>query len=209
MNNYIKIALPKGRLAKQTLDILQQAGYPIDVSLDTRELVLTDEKNRFIYMLVKPIDVLTYVEEGVCDVGVTGKDVIDESNPDVYELVDMNIGVCKFSVAGKSATKIYDKPVLKVATKYPNVATKYFKEKEQKISIIKLNGSVELAPIIGLSDVIVDIVETGSTLRANDLEVLEDLYRISARLISNKSSYRLRYNEIVAMTERIKGVIWC
>lgn len=207
MNNYIKIALPKGRLAKQTLDILQQAGYPIDVSLDTRELVLTDEKNRFIYMLVKPIDVLTYVEEGVCDVGVTGKDVIDESNPDVYELVDMNIGVCKFSVAGKSATKIYDKPVLKVATKYPNVATKYFKEKEQKISIIKLNGSVELAPIIGLSDVIVDIVETGSTLRANDLEVLEDLYRISARLISNKSSYRLRYNEIVAMTERIKGVI--
>jgi len=207
MDNYLKIALPKGRLAKDVLDIMRKAGYVINIDLDTRKLVLIDETNKFVYMLVKPIDVLTYVIEGVCDIGVTGKDVIDEGNPDIYELMDLGVGKCRFSVAGRSNQSLLNKPTLKIATKYPKVTTKYYSDKNQKISIVKLSGSVELAPLIGLSDVIVDIVETGNTLTANKLQILEEMYELSARLISNKSSYRVYYDTITTLQRRIEKVV--
>lgn len=153
---------------------------------------------------------VTYVEKGVTDLGIVGKDTILESDTNVYEVFDLGFGKCKFSIAGIKGEKIYKKDdILKVATKYPEIAKKYFKERQQKIEIIKLNGSVELAPLVGLSDVIVDLVETGNTLKANGLEVIEDMFNISARLISNRVSYRFKFdriqNIIKSLNENMEG----
>lgn len=197
------IALSKGRISENACEILKRAGLADSIDLDSRKLVFEDKKNAIRYISVKPSDVVTYVESGVADLGIAGKDTILESRGDVYEIMNLGFGRCKFSVAGIRGANIYEKDqILKVATKYPNVARDYFMEKKQKIEIIKLNGSVELAPLVGLSKVIVDLVETGSTLRANGLEILEDMHEISARLISNRSSYRFNYeriNEIAGM----------
>ncbi|MDP0493176.1 MAG: ATP phosphoribosyltransferase, partial [Fusobacterium sp. JB021] len=166
-----------------------------------RKLIFKDEKNKINYIYVKPSDVITYVEKGVADLGIAGKDNILESNTDVYEVLDLKFGKCKFSIASIKEQKIYSKNnVLKVATKYPEITKKYFENKQQKIEIIKLNGSVELAPLVGLADVIVDLVETGNTLKANGLETIEDMFNISARLICNRISYRFNY-------ERIQNII--
>jgi ATP phosphoribosyltransferase len=157
-------------------------------------------------MLVKPSDVMTYVEKGVADLGVIGKDNILEEDLDVYELIDLGFGRCKFSVAGKKGEVIHQRDdVLRVATKYPKVALNFFNLRNQPIDIIKLNGSVELAPLVGLADVIVDIVETGSTLRANGLDVLEDMYDISAKLIANRVSYRFKYERINVLCEQLEA----
>jgi ATP phosphoribosyltransferase len=154
--------------------------------------------------------VVTYVEKGVTDLGIVGKDTILESDTNVYEIFDLGFGKCKFSIAGIKGEKIYIKDdILKVATKYLEIAKKYFNERQQKIEIIKLNGSVELAPLVGLSDVIVDLVETGNTLKANGLEVIEDMFNISARLISNRVSYRFKFdriqNIIKSLNENMEG----
>ncbi|ERJ11933.1 ATP phosphoribosyltransferase [Haloplasma contractile] len=197
MNNEIlTIALAKGRLGKEAYKLLNKTNLANNVDLKSRKLIFNDELNRIRYFYVKPTDVVTYVLQGVADLGIVGKDNILEEAGDLYELLDLEMGACKFSIAGKKGQRVYRDEALKVATKYPNIAKNYFKEKQQKIEVIKLNGSVELAPLVGLSDVIVDIVETGNTLRANGLEVLEDMYSISAKLIANRTSYRFKKQEI-------------
>lgn len=204
MKNKLTIALPKGRLGDQTIEVFKRIGLGDGIDDTSRKLIFTDQNQEFSYMLVKPSDVITYVERGVADLGIIGKDSLMEDQADVYELIDLGFGKCRFAVAGKKSIDIQKDEVLKIATKYPNVTKAYFEKKNQPIDIIKLNGSVELAPLVGLSDVIVDIVETGSTLKANGLDILEDMYNISARLIANRVSYRFKYESIT----RIKNALW-
>lgn len=205
---YITIALSKGRLGDEAYKALKNIGLGDCIDLDSRKLIFKDKKNKISYIYVKPSDVITYVEKGVVDLGIVGKDVILESDTDVYEIFDLGLGKCKFSIAGIKGENIYKKDdILKVATKYPQIAKKYFKERQQKIEIIKLNGSVELAPLVGLSDVIVDLVETGNTLKANGLEIIEDMFDISARLISNRVSYRFKLDRVENIVESLKMVV--
>lgn len=200
--DYLTIALSKGRIGKDASDIFKRIGLGDSLELDSRKLIFKDAKNKISFIYVKPSDVVTYVKNGVTDLGIAGKDIILESDQDVYEILDLKFGKCKFSIAGPVGQKVYRKDeVLKVATKYPFFTERYFEKKQQKIEIIKLNGSVELAPLVGLSDVIVDLVETGNTLKANGLEVIEDMCNISARLISNKISYRFKYDQIQEITK--------
>lgn len=208
--DYLTIALPKGRLGEDALKALLLVGYGNVVDFKSRQLIFEDEMNHLRYMVVKPVDVITYVSQGVADIGIIGKDNILEEAPDIYELLDLGFGKCKFSIAGFENQVLTKKDeALRVATKYPSVAYRYFKSKNQKIEIIKLNGSVELAPLVGLSDVILDIVETGNTLKANGLMILEDMFDISAKLISNRVSYRFKTIEIqtlVGKLSQLEGV---
>lgn len=193
----ITIAVAKGRIAKESCRLLKEIGLGDSIDLDSRKLIFEDKIKNIRFIYVKPSDVTTYVENGVTDLGIVGKDVILESDPDIYEILDLGFGKCRFSIAGIKGQWIYKKDdILKVATKYPEVTQRYFDERQQKIKLIKLNGSVELAPLVGLSDVIVDLVETGNTLRENGLQVIEDMMAVSARLISNKVSYRFKYERI-------------
>ena len=198
MDNIV-IAIAKGRIEKDVYRRLKILNMEDCIETDSRKLIFTDEENKITYIHVKPSDVVTYVEKGVADLGIVGKDTIleNENDDEVYELLDLGFGKCKFSVAGIKGKNNYSKEeILKVATKYPHIAKKYFKSRGQNIEIIKLNGSVELAPIVGLSDVIVDLVETGNTIKANGLEVYEDLFDISARIIANRVSYKFNYDKI-------------
>ena len=201
----IVIAMAKGRIEKDVyrrLKILNMEGC---IETDSRKLIINDEYNKITYIHVKPSDVVTYVEKGVADLGIVGKDTIleNESDNEVYELLDLGFGKCKFSVAGVKGKNNYSREeILKVATKYPHIAKNYFKSRGQKIEIIKLNGSVELAPIVGLSDVIVDLVETGNTLKANGLEIIEDMCNISSRIIVNRVSYKFNKNRIDDIIEK-------
>ncbi len=204
MKNKLTIALPKGRLGDQTIEVLKRIGLGDGIDDTSRKLIFTDQNQELSYMLVKPSDVITYVERGVADLGIIGKDSLMEDQADVYELIDLGFGKCRFAVAGKTSYDMQKDEVLKIATKYPNVTKRYFEKKNQPIDIIKLNGSVELAPLVGLSDVIVDIVETGSTLKANGLDILEVMHDISARLIANRVSYRFKYEKITW----IKNALW-
>ena len=194
----LTIAIAKGRIEKDIYRRLEALNMEKWIDRDSRKLIFTDEENHITYIHVKPSDVVTYVEKGVADLGIVGKDTILENESEVYELYDLGFGKCKFSVAGMKGKK--DKYLtsenLKVATKYPVIAKNFFKSRGQKIDIIKLNGSVELGPIVGLSDVIVDLVETGNTIKANGLEVYEDLFDISARIIANRVSYKFNYDKI-------------
>jgi ATP phosphoribosyltransferase len=200
MKDYLTIAIPKGRLGDSALIELNKIGLASYIDESSRKLIFEDEENNIKYMFVKPVDVITYVSNGVADIGIIGKDNIIEEQADVYELLDLKFGLCKFAVAGlKGNSRYLSDETIKVATKYPNVASTYFERKNQKIEIIKLNGSVELAPLVGLADVILDIVETGSTLKANGLEVFEEIMDISAKLISNKVSYYFKGKEIKQM----------
>lgn len=209
MNKVINIALPKGRLGEKVYKLFEKLGYGCPALLEnSRKLVFEDEKNGVRYFWVKPSDVAIYVETGVADVGVVGKDILLEQNPDVYELIDLGFGKCRMAVAGKKGEILPLDKTIKVATKFPNIAKKHFTSKSREIDIIKLNGSIELAPILGMSDVIVDIVETGSTLRENDLEVFEDIVNISARFISNKTSFRFKTEEIELMKSRIEKELY-
>ncbi len=193
----INIALPKGRLGKKVFDILAKAGYDCDeMHSDSRQLIFTSEENGVSYFLVKPSDVSIYVEHGAADIGIVGKDILLEYEPDVYELLDLGIGKCHMCVAGKNDFKDNTDVALRVATKFVNIAKTYYKSINRDIEIIKLNGSIELAPILELSDVIVDIVETGTTLKENNLDVLTKFLPISARLIANKASYKFKTDEI-------------
>lgn len=205
MSKYINIALPKGRLGEKVYNLLEKLGYGCPALLEnTRKLVFEDEQNHVRYFWVKPSDVAIYVETGVADVGVVGKDILLEQNPDVYELLDLGFGKCRMAVAGKKGEILPLDKTIKVATKFPNIAKKHFASKSREIDIIKLNGSIELAPILGMSDVIVDIVETGTTLKENNLEVYEEIVNISARFIANKTSFRFKTEEIELMKSKIE-----
>ena len=187
----LQIALPKGRLGEKVYKMLEKAGYECPEALEnTRKLIFENKEAGVCYFWVKPSDVAIYVERGAADIGIVGKDILMESKPEVFELLDLGIGKCRLAVAAKKSFRDNTERTLRVATKFPNVTLDYYRKKSRDIDIIKLNGSIELAPILGLSDVIVDIVETGATLKENDLEVIEKFQAISARLIANKSSYK-------------------
>lgn len=211
MDNIV-IAIAKGRIEKDVYRRLKILNMEDCIETDSRKLIFTDEENKITYIHVKPSDVVTYVEKGVADLGIVGKDTILENENDdddeVYELLDLGFGKCKFSVAGIKGKNNYSKEeILKVATKYPHIAKKYFKSRGQNIEIIKLNGSVELAPIVGLSDVIVDLVETGNTLKVNGLEIVEDMCNISSRIIANRVSYKFNKEKIENIVEKFASTL--
>ena len=198
----INVALPKGRLGEKVYKMFALCGYECPSILENnRKLIFENEEKGVRYFWVKPSDVSIYVERGAADIGVCGKDILLEYEPDVYELLDLNIGKCRMAVAGKKDFYDDNTQTLKVATKFVNVAKKYYSGKCRDIDIIKLNGSIEIAPILSLSDVIVDIVETGTTLKENDLEVKEEIFPISARLIANKASFKFKTEEIEKIAE--------
>lgn len=204
----INIALPKGRLGDKVYDVFEKIGYGCpSIKENTRKLIFEDEKNGVRYFWVKPSDVAIYVERGAANVGVVGKDILLEYEPDVYELLDLGFGKCRMAVAAKKGYIDVTDRTIRVATKFPNIAKKYYNSNSREIEIIKLNGSIELAPILGMSDVIVDIVETGTTLKENDLEVFSDVVDISARLVANKASYKFKHDEIEKMCKKLKEVI--
>lgn len=209
MNNIV-IAIAKGRIEKDVYRRLKILNMEECIETDSRKLIFKDEENKITYIHVKPSDVVTYVEKGVADLGIVGKDTIleNENDNEVYELLDLGFGKCKFSVAGVKGKNNYAKEeTLKVATKYPTIAKNYFESIGQKIEIIKLNGSVELAPIVGLSDVIVDLVETGNTLKANGLEIVEDMCNISSRIIANRVSYKFNKNKIEEIVNKFASTL--
>ena len=200
----INVALPKGRLGEKVYDMFEKSGYDCpSIKENSRKLTFENEEKGIRYFWVKPSDVAIYVERGAADIGVAGKDILLEYSPDVYELLDLGLGKCRMAVAGKVDFEDDTEKTLRVATKFVNIAANYYAQKSREIDIIKLNGSIELAPILGLSDVIVDIVETGSTLKENNLTPLETIVPISARLIANKSSFKFKTAEIEAIRDAI------
>lgn len=193
----VNIALPKGRLGEKVLKMLDNAGFSCpETKENDRRLILESADGSVRYFWVKPSDVAIYVERGAADIGIAGKDILLEYSPDVYELLDLGIGVCRMAVAAKKSFRDRMDKTLRVATKFPHIATAYYEKKGRDIDIIKLNGSIELAPILDLSDVIVDIVETGTTLKENDLEPKETIVPISARLVANKASFKFKNEQI-------------
>lgn len=200
-DNFINVALPKGRLGEKVYDMFEKAGYGCpSIKENSRKLIFENKENGIRFFWVKPSDVTIYVERGSADIGVAGKDILLEYSPDVFELLDLNVGKCKMAVASKKDFIDDPSKTLRVATKFSNIAKKYYAEKCRDIDVIHLNGSIEIAPILGLSDVIVDIVETGKTLLENELKPFETIVPISARLIANKSSFEFKAMRI----EKIK-----
>ena len=200
----INIALPKGRLGEKVYELFKQAGYACpSIKENNRKLIFENPAVGVRYFWAKPTDVPVYVERGAADIGVAGKDILLEYEPNVYELGDLGMGKCRMCVAGKQEFRDNMNRTLRVATKFPNIAKNYYASISREIDIINLHGSIELAPIVGLSDVIVDIVETGSTLKENNLQVLETIVPISAQLIANKAAYQFKYQEIETMSQRI------
>ncbi len=207
MEDLITIAMPKGRIFEEAAELLREAGFRLPPEFeDSRKLIIDVEEERFRFILAKPMDVPTYVEHGVADLGISGKDVLLEEERDVYELLDLKISDCYLAVAGLPRTKMND-VAPKVATKYPNVAARFFREQGEQVEIIKLNGSIELAPLIGLSDRIVDIVSTGRTLVENGLVEYERIVDITSRLIVNPVSYRMKDARIHELVEKLTDVI--
>lgn len=204
----LTLALAKGRTAKASIKLLAEAGvYFPDFDEKSRKLVFYNEDRSIKMIYVKAVDVTTYVEQGAADVGIAGKDNILESEADVYELLDLNIGVCKFSVASLHKDSFEKTTTNKVASKYPNVTKAYFNKLGLPVEVIKLNGSVELAPIIGLADYIVDIVETGNTIRENGLSIIADVADISTRLIVNKASFATKTKIIQQLISKLEKVL--
>ena len=202
----LNIALPKGRLGDKVYGLFSSIGYDCAaIYEDNRKLVFENPERGVRYLLVKPSDVAIYVEHGAADIGVVGKDVLLETQPDVYELLDLQLGRCRLAVAAKNGWQEDLSLPLRVATKYPRVAKEYYEAQGRQIEIIRLNGSIELAPILGLSDVIVDIVETGTTLKENDLGVFADVAQSSARLIANKASYQFSAGVIDGIVREPEG----
>lgn len=204
----LNIALPKGRLGEKVYAMFEAAGYGCpSIHEKNRRLVFENEQVGVRYFWVKPSDVAIYVERGAADIGVAGKDILLEYAPAVYELADLNLGICRMAVAGPADFKDDTGVTLRVATKFPHIAKAHFNSKNRQIDIIKLNGSIELAPLLGLSDVIVDIVETGTTLKENGLSVLETVVPISARLVANKASYTFKGDDIRLLAENITQIV--
>lgn len=209
---YITFALAKGRLAKKSLEMFEKIGITCEEMKDekTRKLVFVNEDLKLKFFLAKASDVPTYVEYGAADIGIVGRDTILEEGRKLYEVVDLGIGCCRMCVAGPASAKdlLNHHELIRVASKYPNITKDYFyNKKHQTVEIIKLNGSVELAPIVGLSEVIVDIVETGSTLRENGLEVLEEICNLSARMVVNHVSMKIEHERIRKIVSDLKAEV--
>ena len=201
----LNIALPKGRLGEKVYTRFKTIGYPCpSIEEENRKLIFENPEAGVRYFWVKPSDVAIYVERGVADIGVAGKDILLEYAPDVYELADLGLGKCRMCVAAKKDFRDLMDRVLRVATKFPHIAGEYYASLSREIDIIHLNGSIEIAPILGLSDVIVDIVETGKTLLENDLEPKETIVPISARLIANKVGYKFKHQQITELCRRME-----
>lgn len=208
MKTMLNVALPKGRLGEKVYGMFETAGFPCpSIKENNRKLIFENEEADVRYFWVKPSDVAIYVERGAADIGVAGKDILLEYEPDIYELLDLRIGKCKMAVAAKKDFRDDPGRTLKVATKFANIAGSYYLSKGRDIDIVHLNGSIELAPILGLTDVIVDIVETGTTLKENNLVVMEDVVPISARLIANKASYKFKFKEIDTIVQRTAALV--
>jgi ATP phosphoribosyltransferase/ATP phosphoribosyltransferase regulatory subunit len=204
MTQYVNIALPKGRLGEKVYSLFAEAGFECPSILEENRKLIFENPGRGVrYFWVKPSDVAVYVERGAADIGVCGKDILLESSPEVYELLDLKTGKCRMAVASRKDFREDHRRPLRVATKFVNIAQDYYSSIGREIDIIELNGSIEIAPILGLSDVIVDIVETGTTLRENDLIETEKIMDISARLISNKSSYEFKKEKIEQITDAV------
>ena len=202
----ISIALTKGRIEKDAVKIFEKAGFGIDeLKSKGRKLVFNDSKEEIKYFLVKANDAVTYVEHGVADMAIVGKDTLLEKGENYYEVLDLGIGKCKFIVATLPNVNIFNRiGHIKIGSKYPNVSKRYFEGKGMDVEVIKIEGSVELAPILGISEGIVDIMETGTTLKENGLIVVDEIYDISSRVIVNKSSFKLKRNEINEIIDRIR-----
>lgn len=204
----INIALPKGRLGEKVYSLLTQVGYKCDeYSPESRKLIFNGANGDVSYFWVKPSDVAVYVELGAADIGVAGKDILDEYEPDVYELADLKLGKCKMCIAARKDYSDDTAVALRVATKFVHTAEKYFSSIGRDIEIVKLNGSIELAPVLGIADVILDIVETGTTLKENGLQVIGEVSDISARLIANKSSYKFKRGGVLEVTNKLKEAV--
>ena len=204
----LNIALPKGRLGEKVYRMFEESGFGCPGILeDSRRLVFENKDRGVRYFWVKPSDVTVYVERGAADIGVAGKDILEENRADVYELLDLNVGRCRMCVAAKRDFRENPDVTLRVATKFSNVARDYYTSIGREIDIIPLNGSIELAPVLGMSDVIVDIVETGTTLRENGLEVKQTIMPISARLIANKSAFEFKRTEILKLQESLSMMV--
>lgn len=204
----LNVALPKGRLGEKVYAMFEAAGFECpSIKENNRKLIFENKEKQVRYFWVKPSDVSIYVERGAADIGVAGKDILLEYEPNVYELLDLDIGKCHMAVAGPKNSNDDGTRTLRVATKFTNIASNYYDSIGRDIDIIKLNGSIEIAPILGLSDVIVDIVETGTTLRENNLEVKTKFLPISARLIANKSAYNFKREQIEKIVASIKEQI--
>lgn len=202
----LKVAMPKGRIYKQASKLFRAAGFPIPEDFDeSRRLILQLPEAGLEFIMAKPADVATFVEYGVADIGIVGKDVLMEEDRAVYELIDLGIARCRMSVIGMPNWKPVMHP--RVATKYPNVASRYFREIGQQVEIIKLNGSIELAPMIGLADRIVDMVESGQTIRDNGLLEMEKMFDVTSRLIANRVSYRMKSETIQLLCDRLQLAI--
>ena len=205
MSDFLNIALPKGRLGEKVYALLKKAGYACPAIEDPgRKLIFENPETKVRYFWVKPSDVAIYVERGAADLGIAGKDILLEYRPEVYELLDLGLGKCRMAVAGPKSFRGHPGRALRIATKFPHIAAGYYAGLGRDIDIIKLNGSIEIAPILGLSDVIVDIVETGKTLKENDLEVLEEIVPISARLIANQAAYQFQYDAIRTLVRNLE-----
>ena len=204
----LNISLPKGRLGEKVYTLFEAAGFGCpEILSDSRKLVFENPDAGVRYFWVKPSDVTVYVERGAADIGVAGKDIIDEYGPDVYELLDLKVGRCRLCVAAKEGFRENPDVTLRVATKFANCARSYYASIGREIDIIPLNGSIELAPVLGMSDVIVDIVETGTTLRENGLEVIQTIMPISARLIANKSAFEFKRSEILKLQGKLSSMV--
>ncbi len=212
MKRQLTVALAKGRLAEKALEIFEKVGISCEKMKDkkTRKLIFVNEEQEIRFFLAKASDVPTYVEYGAADIGIVGRDTILEENRRLFEVLDLGMGSCDICIAGPASAKglLESNEIIRVATKYPEIAKNYFYHKKGRtVEIIKLNGSVELAPIVGLSEVIVDIVETGSTLKANGLEVLEKICPLSARVVVNEVSMKMQHERITKLIRDMKGVI--
>jgi len=200
----LNIALPKGRLGERVYSMLKRAGYPCpELENPARRLVFENADAGVRYFWVKPSDVTIYVEHGAADLGIAGKDILLENRPELYELLDLKTGICRMAVAAPEGFRDRRERTLRVATKFPRIAGDWYAKQSRDVELIHLNGSIEIAPLLGLSDVIVDIVETGKTLRENGLTVLETVCPISARLVANPSAYQFLADEIGTLTERL------
>lgn len=206
--DYLNIALPKGRLGEKVYEMFEKIGYGCPAIREkNRSLIFENEENKVRYFWSKPSDVAIYVERGAADIGVVGKDILLEYEPDIYELLDMNIGKCTMCVAAKNTFRDNSEKTLRVATKFVNIARAHYDKKGRDIEICKLNGSIEIAPILGMTDVIVDIVETGTTLKENNLEVVERIVPISARLVANKASTKFKNEQIADIRRKLQEVV--
>ena len=204
IDRMLNIALPKGRLGEKVYARFAAAGYPCPALLEnSRKLIFENPEAGVRYFWVKPADAAVYVERGTADIGVAGRDILLENDPEIYELLDLKTGICRMAVAAPRGFRDDTRRPLRVATKFPRIAERHYASLGREIDIIHLNGSIEIAPILGLSDVIVDIVETGTTLRENDLEVVENIFPISARLIANRASFKFKTSQIEQLVAKL------